>query len=289
MFRTHGFVKGIYVSRIFEALQQANPEVNRLIGGEDEYPEGSSRLVAALSGEHDALEDVPGFALPQSPSSRLVVWKDPNSLAAENFRVVSSRLRSARQRRDLKILLVTSAVRGDGKSVTSANLAITLAMHGEKTLLIDGDLHRPTLAKSLMVEDGGGFVSWHSGKGRVVDLLHRADSLPLWFLPSGVCHSQPVTLIQSEKTTELLKQVRAWFSWVVIDSPPLVPLADANIWANVSDGTFLVARQGLTPRKPLEKAIASMDQSKLLGIILNDAQSNEERYYRAYYAATKPR
>lgn len=275
------------MSRIFEALQQANPELSRFVSGESENSEETSRLVATLTGEHDALEEVSRFTLPKNPAIRLVAWTEPNSLAAENFRVVISRLKQVRQRRTLKTLLVTSAVGGDGKSMTSSNLAITLAMHGEKTLLIDGDLHRSTIARSFRVAQSEGFAEWHSGNGRIIRLLQRAESLPLWFLPGGVCRSQPVALIQSEKTAELLRQLSNWFSWIVIDSPPIVPLADSNVWATMSDGIFVVARQGLTPRKPFQKAVASLDRSKLLGIILNDAESREERYYQSYYSSKK--
>src|SRR5437868_11538888 len=118
------------MSRVFEALQRANPELTHLIG--DQSADGHSQLMEALSGESAALDDSSRFVIPRAPQARLVAWTDPNCLAAEKLRVLSARLRHTQQRRPLKKLLVTSATRGDGKSAMSANLAISLATHGEK-------------------------------------------------------------------------------------------------------------------------------------------------------------
>jgi len=272
------------MSRVFEALQRANPELNRPLDRCDESPEGLSQFAAAITGELAALEDAPLFAIPETPEARLIAWTDPNSMASEKLRGLASKLRHAQQRKSVKKLLVTSAIRGDGKSAISANLAITLATHGEKTLLIDGDLHKPTLAKTLGVDGEQGFATWHENSGKITDLLYRAQGAPLWFLPAGICQEQPLTLIQSEKTAELLKELSGWFSWVVIDSPPLVPLADSSIWATMSDAVLLLARQGLTPKSAFLKSVAAIDRSKLFGVIMNDANATEERYYQAYYS-----
>ena len=272
------------MSRVFEALQRADPELTRSLEEGDKSSDGISQFVATLSSEFAALDEALPFAIPESPEARLVSWNDPNSFAAENLRILSARLRQAQQRRSLKKVLVTSAIQGDGKSAISANLAITLAAHGEKTLLIDGDLHQPTLSKSFRVDGERGFSTWHNNPEAVTSLLYRAEGVPLWFLPAGMCHEQPLSLIQSQKTSELLKQLAGWFSWIVIDSPPLLPLGDASIWATMSDAVLLLARQGVTPKKVFLKSVASIDRSKLFGIVMNDANANEERYYRAYYS-----
>lgn len=271
------------MSRIFEALQRANPELSRREHTAD-APEGLSQFAATLSGECAALDEAPRFDIPNSEETRLIAWNGPNSLAAENLRVLSAKLRLTQQRRPLKKLHITSAIRGDGKSTISANLAITLAAHGEKTLLIDGDLHQPTLSKTLGVNGQRGLATCHENGEPILELLHRAENIPLWLLPAGVRHSQAINLIQSEKSAEILKELAGWFSWIVIDSPPLVPLADSGIWATMSDAVLLVARQGFTPKKALLKAADSIDRSKLFGVVMNDANAREERYYRAYYS-----
>src|SRR5690348_546705 len=148
------------MSRIFEALQQANPELGRTLPETTESAEALPSFTAALIGESGGLEEVPQFSLPADSESRLVAWLDPNSLAAENLRALSARLRQAQRRKPLKTILVTSAVRGDGKSTISSNLAITLAAHGERTPLLDGDLHQSSLASTLRVDGERGLADW---------------------------------------------------------------------------------------------------------------------------------
>ncbi|HWC17568.1 MAG TPA: CpsD/CapB family tyrosine-protein kinase, partial [Terriglobales bacterium] len=173
----------------------------------------------------------------------------------------------------------------DGKSTVSANLALTLATHGERTLLLDGDLHQPALARMLGITVQKGLANANHGSEALVNLLHRARTLPLWFLPAGRSSQQPLTIIQSTTTTELLKQLASSFTWIIIDSPPLIPLADAAVWAGLSDAVLVVARQGCTPKKALEKAIGSFEKSKVFGMIMNDGNAKEQRYYREYHAA----
>jgi len=274
------------MSRIFEALQQANPELGRTLSESPEGPEALTPFAATLIGESAALEEASQFPLPTDTESRLVAWLEPNSLAAENFRALSARLRHTQRRKSLKTIQVTSAVRGDGKSTISANLAITLAAHGERTLLLDGDLHQSSLASTLQVEGEHGFADWCERSEPVANLLSKADGLPLWFLPAGICVDQPLTILQSPRTSELLKLLTSWFSWIIIDSPPLVPLIDARVWATMSDTVLLVARQGITPKKALTKSLEGFDKSKLFALVMNDAIPQEERYYRDYRKAT---
>jgi len=276
------------MSRIFEALQQANPDFGRPLSEASESPQRLSPFAAALIGEVPVMEEASQFALPRDSESRLVAWTQPNSLAAENLRTLSARLRQSQQRRQLRRILVTSAVQGDGKSTISANLAITLAAQGERTLLLDGDLHQPSLATTLGVNGERGFVDWCEESDLTASPLLRAEGLPLWILPAGICKDQPLNVLQSSAASELLRQLGEWFSWIVIDSPPLVPLTDANVWATASDAVLLVVREGATPRKALAKCLESVEKSKLFALVMNDATSQEERYYRDYYNASGP-
>jgi receptor protein-tyrosine kinase len=269
------------MSRIFAALQQSIPEMAPI--GADPT-ETLPALLAKPSGDLSSLGEVPSFSIPTASEKRLFAFNDPNCLGAEKIRAVAARLRYAQQRRALKKVLVASAVRGDGKTMMSSNLALTLASHGEKTLLIDGDLHKPSLSSLLGVNhQERGFANWWAERDDIVSYLHKADRMPLWFFPAGTCHEQPLTVIQSAQTAELVKQLGEWFSWVIIDSPPLVPLADAGIWATISDAVLLLLRQAKTPKKELRKGLESLDKSKIFGIVLNDATTTEEKYYREYY------
>jgi capsular exopolysaccharide synthesis family protein len=271
------------MSRVFEALQQANLEMGVPISDPAESPEGMSQFAVTFGADFSLLDEASRFVIPDFAAARLAAWNDPNSMAAERFRALAARLRHAQQRRTVKKILVTSAVRGDGKSTVSVNLAITLAAQGEKTLLIDGDLHQPALGRALAVDSERGFADCCETSEPVTNLLQRAESLPLWFFPAGKCESQPLTLLQSPQASELLKQLAGWFSWIVIDSPPLAPLADSSVWARMSDAVLLLARQSATPKKALLKGVETLDKSKIFALLMNDSSADEERYYRDYY------
>jgi len=275
------------MSRVFDALRRVNPDLMTYPEPMGDSADSLSQIMASMNGEAPAAEDTPRFRIPQTDEARLVAWNDPNCLAAENLRVLTARLREAQQRRSLKTLLITSAICGEGKTVTSANLAITLALHGEKVLLVDGDFHQPALSRIFGISDERGLASWYETAEPISGLLKCAEGLPLWFLPAGVCSQQPLHVIQSQQTAELFKQLGDWFSWIVIDSPPLVPLADSRTWAAMTDALLLVTRQGFTPKKAFIKGLAAIDRSKLFGVVINEATATEERYYRAYYSGSE--
>ena len=168
----------------------------------------------------------------------------------------------------------------------SANLAVTLAAQGERTLLVDGDLHKPTLHQLMGIRDRRGLSDWCDQGASIAESMFREQRTPLWFLPAGSSVEQPITCIQSPGTSELLSKLGNWFDWMIIDSPPVVPLADSTVWSTMSDLVLLVVREGTTPKKALVKAVDAIDKSKLCGIVLNDAMSPESKYYRQYYVGS---
>ena len=275
------------MSRIYEALQRANPELEPSIPELSDSPEGLTRLVATLSGESPVLDQATPFEIPSTPEARLVSWMQPNCLGAEKIRVLAAHYKQAQQRRPAKKLLVTSAVRGDGKSTISLNLAITFAAQGERTLLIDGDLHQPSLAATLAVDGERGFANWCEKSEPGKSSLYRAERLPLWFLPAGKSQVQPLTLLQSAQAGAVMNQLTSWFSRIVIDSPPMVPLADAGVWINMSDAILLVARDGKTPKTALTKSLENLDKSKIFAVVMNEGKALDEKYYSDYYKNSK--
>jgi capsular exopolysaccharide synthesis family protein len=243
-----------------------------------------SELLAPISDGASSLEAVPSFVISEVPERRLVARGDTRSLGAEKLRILSARLKYTQQQRpSLKKLLITSTVRGEGKSLVSANLGITFALQRQRTLLIDGDLHRPSLTTLLGVGERRGLSDWWQQQEDITRFLCRVEGLPLWLLPAGTLLDQPLTMLQSPEISQLVVRMSAWFDWIVIDSSPCAPLADAGTWATMADGFLLVARRGRTPKKLLQKTIESLEKSKVLGIVLNDAATDEQRYYRDYY------
>jgi len=272
------------MSRVFEALQQLNLGASAELAPDADPIADPSPLLPAIVGEIMQLDAARQFVLSPVPTTRLVARLEPHTLAAEKLRGLAARLRQTRSPRGCKRILMASAVRGDGKSMMSANLAITLASQGERTLLIDGDLHKPTLHSLLGIRDRRGFTDWAEEQSSIANYLVREQRLPLWVLPAGKAVDQPLNSIQMLATRELLAKLSNGFDWIIIDSPPVVPLADSGVWSTMCDLVLLVVREGSTPKRALTKALDSIEKTKLFATILNDAISNESKYYRQYYA-----
>lgn len=220
------------------------------------------------------------------PQSRLTCITEKEGLPAEKFRYLAVRLRQLQQNRSLKKLLITSTIPQEGKSTVAANLACSLARQTQqKTLLLDGDLRRPSIANLLGLGKVPGIAEWLRGEGSAGTSIYQLEDTGLWVLPAGTIPRNPLELMQSGRLSVLMEQLTAWFDWIVIDSPPVLPLADTSIWMRVADGVLLVTRQGATEKKQLERGLEAIDQKKLLGALLNSATTTANRDYYSRYAA----
>lgn len=213
--------------------------------------------------------------------TKLVALTEPGSIAAEKFRALAIRLKSFQKRQGLKTLLITSSIKGEGKSVVSANLAVTLAQ-SQRTLLIDCDLHQSGLRDVLGTPAQSGIAECWKESAPVSRFLRKMQGLPFWYLPSGRTSEVPVHILQSNRFSEMLQEFSRWFDWIVIDSPPLLPVADSAALAAHVDGTLLVVRQATTLR-PLLKEALKTEHLKLLGIVANEWQGVERCYYSQHY------
>ncbi|MCU1301817.1 MAG: hypothetical protein JWQ87_2101 [Candidatus Sulfotelmatobacter sp.] len=218
------------------------------------------------------------------PQSRLVCITDKESLAAEKFRYLGVRLRQLQQNRPMKKVLITSSIPQEGKSMVSANLACALAQRTtQKTLLMDGDLRRPSVAKLFGLGKIPGLTEWLKGDRGPMTSIYHLEEAGLWVLPAGDSPRNPLELMQSGRLSSLMEQLTTWFDWVVIDSPPVLPLADTSIWMRLADGILLVTRQGSTEKKQLQRGLEAIDQKKLLGALLNSSESTTNNYYYNEY------
>jgi len=220
------------------------------------------------------------------PESRLVCLTDGDSLAAEKFRFLGVRLRQLRQARPLKKVLITSTVPNEGKSMVAANLACTLARRRQqKTLLLDGDLRRSTLARQFGLGKVPGLSEWLQHQSGPMANIYRLESAALWILPAGSTLQNPLELMQTGALSALLEQLATRFDWIVIDSPPVLPLADTSVWARLVDGVLLVARQGVCEKGQLKKGLEALDQSKLLGTLINSSTDVAHSDYYYHYGS----
>lgn len=229
------------------------------------------------------LSEFPALNVSVTPSSRLVFFTEPDSLAAEKFRFLGVRLRQIQQNRPLKKVLVTSTIPEEGKSFVTANLAGVLARRKQKVLLIEGDLRRPSLAQQFGVGRLAGLGEWLLGDRRRLGNIYRLEGPGFWLMPAGNPPSNPLELMQSGSLSQLMTKLSAMFDWIIVDSPPLLPLADTTVWSRLTDGTLLVAREGKTQKAVLQRGLEAIKKSELLGVVLNGCtDSNGTNYYQSY-------
>jgi capsular exopolysaccharide synthesis family protein len=218
-----------------------------------------------------------------TPEQRLVSIAEPDSPGAEMFRVLSTRLAHMQRKRRLQKLLITSSEGDEGKSVVAVNLALSLARRpGERVLLIEADLRRPTASSLLASSFLPGITEWSEGKLALDQSLFRVSDLPLWFLSAGHGIEEPMPLLESPRFAEMLATISSSFEWVLLDATPMLPMADSTSLSRLVDGVLVVVREGFTRRKVLNKALASIEKTKLIGTVLNQASMLKVGYDRYY-------
>jgi capsular exopolysaccharide synthesis family protein len=218
-----------------------------------------------------------------SAGSRIVMYSDPLSAGADRFRFLRMCLRELWNAGKLKSLLITSPFPQEGKSTIALNLATALAEGGKRTvLLIEADLHRPTLSEQLGIEERAGLADCLEGRLNPLSALRRLEPLGWYLLPSGEPRTNPTELLQTDALAGVMERLSPHFDWILFDSPPVTPLTDALSLARQANATLLVAREGRTPREAIEKSIAMLGRQRVLGIVLN-AVDGLEKAYSGYY------
>jgi capsular exopolysaccharide synthesis family protein len=216
----------------------------------------------------------------------VVAIDEPYSLGAESFRLLSSRLSQIAPTGRRRIL-VTSTIANEGKTVVSTNLALTMAKRpGQRTLIIEGDLRSPQVLSSLGMHQKPGLGEWYKTGGSIQDFIFRTTRGDLHVLAAGTEGSDPIEILQSEIFSRTMTALSQQFDWIIIDSSPLIPVADASVWMNHSDSALIVARENKTPKHLLAKALKTIDQSKVVGMVLNDVSRNKSansKYYGYKY------
>jgi capsular exopolysaccharide synthesis family protein len=228
----------------------------------------------------EVFERFPELEGEPSPASKLVSLTQRESATAEAFSLLAVRLNDFKQGRQMKRVLVTSSIPQEGKSLVAANLACALSESDHsRVLLVEGDMRRPSLCALFEVPTGNGITEFLEDKCALEESIFFIRSAGVWLLPAGKTSANPQELMKSERLASLVAQISTWFDWVVIDSPPMLPLADTSIWMRIADGILLTARKGKTEKKALKSCIEALDQEKLIGAILNSAKPAEHSDY----------
>jgi capsular exopolysaccharide synthesis family protein len=210
----------------------------------------------------------------------------------EAFRLLRTNLQFLDLDEQPRCLVISSAVPGEGKTMTSTNLAIALAQTGRRTLVIDADLRRPRVAGLLGLDAAVGLTTILVGKTEVQEAIQVHEPSGLHFLASGAKPPNPTEILQSRVTHDLIKQLRDEYDMVIIDAPPLLPVADASVLAALADGTMLVIKHGKTTRDQLGEAIARLNQvgGRLFGVVVNMIPRRATNsYYYYYYEESTPK
>ena len=256
------------MSRVYDALQQFVPDQacsSDLHEGRADalFPEQFAELVwdpyaaAVVQSSLSSLDRVPALS-------------SPYGFASEQFRLLATRLQQLQLSRPLKSVLLTSSVEGEGKTLLTLNLALSLAQAGQKVIVIDGELRRPGLSLMLKVEKQAGLREWYRSNRPPVEFMCRLANSKLWVLPCGQVLVDPLELLKSPRIPDLHVALNATFDWVLVDCPPLIPLADAEILSRILDGTIIVVRRDKSPKTELKQALERVAPAKIVGFVLND-------------------
>jgi len=293
------------MSRIHEALKKAEQERAATQGGIAQStlaPAAEPPAVVEIPMISTPNQGMPGFAGPFNLETLLsrcpqTEWKpdlstmlfmngNDSARGTEEYRTLRSRLYHLREKMSLKTLLVTSALPKEGKSFTAANLAqVMVRQQGRRALLIDADLRGPRLHLMLGAAQGPGLSEYLSGKCDEFSIMQRGPMDNLFFVPSGMSNDNPAELVGNGKLKALLDRVEPLFDWIVIDSPPAIPVSDARVLAKACDGVLMVVRSNATPSDAARKARMEFPDEMLVGVVLNGTGGEAAYYERYYYEA----
>jgi capsular exopolysaccharide synthesis family protein len=229
------------------------------------------------------------------PDNRLVMLRFPDSMVAEQYRMLRTSLKAQLAQQQAKVILICSSIHSEGKTVTASNLATSLAENGDhKVALVDGDLRRGKVADYFgFGKERPGlteFLSTEEMSPRQVML--RSALKNLFVIPRGTVAKKPSDLVSSHKFSVLIAELRAHFDYVIIDAPPIMSVADAGILARETDGVLFIVQIGRTPKSVIAHSHVLLKQAdaKMLGYVVTNVefQSADYRYYSNYYYGDEP-
>src|SRR5690625_527447 len=214
----------------------------------------------------------------------LIAKMNPKSPITEQYRTVRTNLQFAAIDEELRSMIVTSSGPGEGKSITTANLAVVYAQQGKKVLLVDADLRKPTVHYTFRLDNLRGLSNILVGEHALEEAATETDVENLDVLSCGPIPPNPSELLASKKMKQVLNDALLTYDLVIFDTPPVLAVADAQIMANIVDGSLLVIRSKQTEYEEAMRAKESLEpaKAKLLGTVLNDREKKEANYYYYY-------
>lgn len=223
-------------------------------------------------------------------AKKVVVDNDIDPVSREQYRRLATKLHAVQASTGLKVIAVSSALASEGKSLTASNLALTMSeAYQRSVLLVDADLRRPSIGQIFGLSMGKGLSDAVMSPASASLDLHRVTQ-HLSILLSGLTTVDPVAVLASQRMRQLIEEARTVFDWIVVDTPPIGLLSDANLVADLADGCLLVVKAETTPFDVVERAVTALGRERVLGVILNQASSaGPDNKYHGYYYTSAPR
>lgn len=214
----------------------------------------------------------------------LITEKDPKAIASEAYRTLRTNIQYSSFDKEIKTILVTSTAPAEGKSTTCGNLALTMAQADKRVLVIDCDLRKPTVHKKFTISNEKGVSNFLIGQTALEEVVYKYSD-NLYLLPSGTIPPNPSEMLSSKKLKEFLETLKEEFDCIIIDSPPVMAVTDAQILSTIVDGVLLVAASGQTEKEGLLKAKDQILKvnGNLLGVVLTKMPMKKGKGYGNYY------
>lgn len=273
------------MSRVYDALRRAEqsglPPAGSAAGG----PVAPSVETPSLHGLLELIQEIP---YNPNPEAHLIDMTRPNAAPTEEFRALRTRLNHMQTLQPIHTMVVTSASPAEGKSFSAINLAMAESnIAGNMTLLADFDFRRPIVHNVFQVDRSPGITDYLLGKVALHEAIRKIAGTNLCIMPAGEAVLNPLELLNLREVKILLNQLPSVFNWIILDSPPLLFAADANLLSTLCHGTLLVVRIGATTIDSVTRAMQSLCQNNVLGIVVNGARRGElyskYTYYHSYY------
>ncbi len=281
------------MSRVHDALRRAeqsgvfNPAVAAQVPGTS--MRGATMTGTAIDpGMRTLLEQVEEIPFNPSPDAHLIDATRPHEAPMEEFRTLRTRLNHLQGLQPIHSIVVTSPSPAEGKSFAAVNLALAEAnLTNNLTLLADFDFRRPIVHNMFQVDRSPGITDFLQGKAQLHEVIKRVAGTNLFIMPAGEAVINPLELLNLPEVKHMLDSLPQVFNWVILDSPPLLFAADANLLSTLSHGTVLVVRIGTTTIDSVTRAMQSLCENNVLGIVVNGARRGElyskYTYYHSYY------
>jgi protein-tyrosine kinase len=239
--------------------------------------------------DQDSVEEPRRRTIEQNASAdeKLVLTPGADQQSIEQYRRLAARLHLAQVENGIKVVMVASALPGEGKTLTAANLALTLSeSYRRQVLLIDGDLRRPWIHELLRLPNVSGLNDRLKSPGRKVPLIRWSECLTV--ITAGRPDADPMSVLSSDQMSKIVAEAAKKFDWVVIDTPPIGLLSDAHLLASLAETVLLVVEANRTPHADIQRAVQAIGRERIFGIVLNRARAQKQLpYYSAYAVGSR--